>query len=68
MAALTTGLSDPEPLFFAARCLLKMNKKAEAVEGLEGLLGIGDEANPRHADVHRRAESLLALLKGGKTE
>ena len=67
MAALTTGLSDPEPLFFAARCLLKMNKKAEAVEGLEGLLGIGDDANPRHADVHRRAESLLALLKGGKT-
>ena len=68
MAALTTGLSDPEPLFFAARCLLKMNKKVEAVEGLEGLLGIGDKANPRHADVHRKAESLLALLKGGKDE
>ena len=55
MAALTTGL-------------LKMNKKVEAVEGLEGLLGIGDKANPRHADVHRKAESLLALLKGGKDE
>ena len=57
MAALTTGLSDPEPLFFAARCLLKMNKKAEAVEGLEGLLGNFHGSPLEACEPHARGRS-----------
>lgn len=62
-AGLNSGLKNPEPFLHAATCLLQLGKKEEAVATLE-MLAIMSPDNPEFADIHSRAKSLLALLKG----
>ena len=63
MAAVATSLSNPEPFLFAARCLMKMGRKGDAVIAIKALLKLGDAADPRHVLCHEKAKALLALLE-----
>ena len=63
MAAVATQLSTPEPFLFAARCLLKMGRKDDAVIAIKALLKLGDSANPLHVQCHDKAKALLSLLE-----
>lgn len=65
MASLATNLKNPEPLLYATKCLLRLNRKDEAVTALQGLLGVSDAENPDYAAVREKARSLLELLRSG---
>lgn len=65
MAALATNLKNPEPLLYATKCLLRLNRKDEAVTALQGLLGVSDAENPDYAALREKARSLLELLRSG---
>lgn len=64
LAALASGLGDPEPLLYAAQCFLQMKKKDEAKAGLEAVLRTGDPSDARTAECRSRAAALLELLSG----
>lgn len=63
MASVATSLKNPEPLFYAVKCLLRMNRKEDAVAGLQGLLATADKTAPEHAAVLDKAKALLELLQ-----
>jgi type III secretion system low calcium response chaperone LcrH/SycD len=63
MAAMTTGLADPAPIYYAAQCYLKMGRPEEAVAALEGIPALGAEGNAAHAAVKAQAAGLLEALK-----
>lgn len=65
MAAVATELKNPEPLFYAAKCLIRLNQKEEALAALEGLLFMADKANPDYKPTLDKAQALLELLKSG---
>ena len=65
MASIATNLKNPEPLLYATKCLLRLNRKDEAVTALQGLLGVSDAENPDYAAVRSKAETLLELLRSG---
>lgn len=62
MAGVVTGLTDPEPFLFAARCLVRIGRREDAIKTLEGVLEIGDATNPVNARTHMAARALLELL------
>ena len=66
MAAMTTGLADPAPIYYAAQCYLKMGRPEEAVAALEGIPVLGEEGNAAHEAVKTKAAGLLSALKAGK--
>lgn len=66
LAAIRNGMKDPTPLLYAVRCMLKLNRKEDAVGGLEGIVLIGDESLPEVKKCHIQAKALLQLLKGQK--
>lgn len=63
MAGTVALLRDPEPFFYAARCYVQMGDKENAIGAIKGLLEIGDENDPAHAQCHEKARALLALLE-----
>ena len=66
LAAMASGLNDPEPLLYAAQCFLQLKKKDEAKAGFEAVLRTGDATDARTAECHGRATALLELLAGAK--
>ena len=62
MAGTVQAFASPEPFLHAARCLLKMNKKDDAVAVRKGVLELGDEKNPDHMKCRSAANALLELL------
>jgi type III secretion system low calcium response chaperone LcrH/SycD len=66
MAAMTTGLADPGPIYYAAQCYLKLNKVEEAIAALEGLPAMGGEGRADHAAIKARGAGLLEALKSGR--
>ena len=65
MAAVATTLHNPEPFLFAARCLLKLGRKDDAVVAIQALLTLGSKDDPRVAVCHEKAKALLAILQAG---
>lgn len=63
MAAVAAELKNPEPLLFAVHCLIKLGHKDEAVVGIETLLHMGSDDDPRNKAVHDRARALLQLIQ-----
>jgi len=66
MAAMTTGLADPSPIYYAAQCCLKLNKVEEAIAALEGLTVMGAEGRADHAAIKAKGAGLLEALKAGR--
>jgi type III secretion system low calcium response chaperone LcrH/SycD len=66
MAAMSSGLKDPAPIYYAALCYLKLDQREEAVAALEGLPVMGEAGNSGHEAVKAQAAGLLEALKGGK--
>ncbi|GAB1409644.1 SycD/LcrH family type III secretion system chaperone [Desulfovibrionales bacterium] len=63
MAGVAAELADPTPFLYAANCYIKLGDKENAMGALEGLLALGDPANPAHAECHAKAKNLLDMLR-----
>ncbi len=63
MAAVATQLDNPEPFLFAARCLIKLGKKDDAVTAIQTVLTLAKPEDARWATCRAKASALLALLK-----
>lgn len=63
MAAVATTLKNPEPFLYAARCLLELNMKEEAIAAIQALLTMGDAKDPKVAACHEKGKAILALLQ-----
>lgn len=63
MAAVSTSLKNPEPFLYAARCLMKMGRRGDAIVAIKALLKLGDTSDPRHVQCHDKAKALLSLLE-----
>ena len=61
MAALAGEMKNPEPLLFAVQCLLKLNRREDAIAGLKALLVIGDKN--AYAECRSKARALLEMLE-----
>jgi type III secretion system low calcium response chaperone LcrH/SycD len=68
MAAMTTGLADPGPIYYAAQCYMKLNRVEEAIAALEGLSVMGAEGRADHAVIKAQGAGLLEVLKSGLAE
>ena len=66
MAAMTTGLVDPAPIYYAAQCYLKMGRQEEAVGALGGIPALGEDGNAAHQAIKAKAASLLEALQAGE--
>lgn len=65
-AALATGLDDMEPLLYGAQCLLRLNRKPEAITGLEGIVAHSEKSSDaKQRVVGQKAQALLDLLRSG---
>ncbi len=63
MAAVATQLENPEPFLFAARCLIKLGKKEDAVVAVQTVLALAKPEDARWATCRAKASAILALLK-----
>ncbi len=63
MAGVISGLSNPEPLWFAANCYVKLNDKENTLNVLMGLVAICKGDNPEHVTYKVKAEALRNLLQ-----
>ena len=63
MAGTAGLLKDPAPFLHAARCYIQLGEKENAIGALKGLIELGDENDPAHAQCHEKARALLALLE-----
>ena len=62
-----SNLKNPEPLLYAVRCLVKLNRREDAIAGLQALLTFGgDDKDPAQAACLKQAEALLEMLKGAQ--
>lgn len=68
MASVATAMKNPEPLFYAVKCLLKMGRREDAIAGLQGILSMSDRSVPEYAAVLKRAEATLELLREGDAQ
>ena len=63
MAGTVSLLEDPLPFLYAARCYVQLGDKQNAIGALKGLLTLGSDADPAHAQCHEQARQLLELLE-----
>ena len=66
MAGTADLLRNPVPFLFAAKCYIQLGDRENAIGALKGLLTLGDEKNPAHADCHRKAQTLLTMLNASE--
>ena len=66
MAGTVDLLRNPVPFLFAAKCYIQLGDRENAVGALKGLLTLGDETNPQHADCHKKARALLTMLNASE--
>jgi type III secretion system low calcium response chaperone LcrH/SycD len=63
MAALSDGLKDPSPFYYAAICFLKMGDAESALGSLTGLTGLAEEGNPAHEPWVAKARNLAEVIR-----
>lgn len=63
VACTITGLIDPEPMYFAAICLLKNNDKDNAMVALQSIALMGRKDNKNDELFKKKAQDLLSVLK-----
>jgi type III secretion system low calcium response chaperone LcrH/SycD len=66
LACLQTGLKDPEPMYFAAICLLKAGQKEDAVVALKSLETMGREGNANDEKFKLKGLNLLKVMENFK--
>ncbi len=64
VACTLSGLVDTKSMYFAAICLLKINKKDEAIAALEAIAHMGQEHNAQDEQYKLKALNLLSVIKG----
>lgn len=59
-----SGLKDPQPMYYAAVCLLKAGKRDEAITALQSLSIMGREGDKAEQDAEflHKGKELLAIL------
>ena len=63
MACAVEGLVNPEPIYYAAICLLKCNEKDNAIAALESVSIMGREGNEHDAEYIEKCNTLLEVLQ-----
>ncbi len=63
MACTVTELKDPEPMYFAAKCLLKDGKRDDAIDALDSIEIMGREGNAHDESYKAQAKALLDTLR-----
>ena len=63
MACAVDGLIDPEPMYFAAVCLLKCNEKENAIAALESTSIMGRNDNKKDSVFKEKCKNLLVAIK-----
>ncbi|MBQ3683914.1 SycD/LcrH family type III secretion system chaperone [Succinimonas sp.] len=66
LACLQSGLKDPEPMYFAAICLLKAGQKEDAVVALKSLETMGREGNTNDEKFKQKGLNLLKVMENFK--
>ncbi len=66
MASAMQKFEQPDPFIHAARCCIKLGKKAEAIKALEGGIALCKDNNPDQLKLKKTALALLDLLKTEK--
>lgn len=66
LACLQTGLKDPEPMYFAAICLLKAGQKEDAIVALKSLETMGREGNANDEKFKLKGLNLLKVMENFK--
>jgi type III secretion system low calcium response chaperone LcrH/SycD len=61
-----SALGDPEPVFHAGVCFLKMGDMESATGAFEGLETLIDPANPAQAALWQKASDLLEIIRERK--
>ena len=64
LACAADQLKNPEPILYAAKCLLKLGRREDAVAGLNAVMELGDAADPRYTAVRAKAKALRELIQG----
>ncbi|MBQ9275275.1 MAG: SycD/LcrH family type III secretion system chaperone [Succinivibrio sp.] len=68
MACTMTGLTDPEPMYYAARCLLKDGRSDDAINALDFIDIMGREGNAKDLEIKKNAKALIETLRSTKNE
>ncbi len=63
LAALSDGLKNPTPLFYAAHCYLRMGDKVNGINFLNSVLGIENSDNLEYKKYKNKAKELLNVLE-----
>ncbi|MDR2367087.1 MAG: SycD/LcrH family type III secretion system chaperone [Deltaproteobacteria bacterium] len=63
MAALTTSLGDPTPLYYASLCQLKNDDLESADATLTAIKLIGNPGDPKHDAIYAKANNLHEIVK-----
>ncbi|MDR2388138.1 MAG: SycD/LcrH family type III secretion system chaperone [Deltaproteobacteria bacterium] len=63
MAALTSSLGNPVPLYYAALCQLKDGDLESAEATLSSIKFIGSPEDPQHAAIYAKADNLLEIVR-----
>ncbi|MDD7022902.1 MAG: SycD/LcrH family type III secretion system chaperone [Aeromonadales bacterium] len=66
MAATMSGLKDPEPMYYAARCFLRGGNAEYALDALDFLSTMGREGNARDAEFLKKGQELRKALSERK--
>jgi type III secretion system low calcium response chaperone LcrH/SycD len=66
MGSMMSGLMDPEPMYYAASCFLKMKNKEAAESALEFIDIMGRDGNVHDIDFKNRAKVLLDTIRKNK--
>ncbi len=62
-AIVASMINNPEPFYYSVFCLLKLNRKQEAIDILNAIPDVCEENNAEHAAFKTKAKDLLNQLK-----
>ncbi len=62
MGATMSGLKDPEPMFYAAQCFLKLKRREDAINTLRFIDIMGREGDLHDAEFKKKAHTLIETL------
>lgn len=63
MGATMSGLKDPEPMFYAAQCFLKLKRREDAINTLRFIDIMGREGDMHDTEFKNKAKSLIEVLE-----
>lgn len=63
MGSTMSGLKDPEPMFYAAQCFLKLKRRDDAINTLKFIEIMGRDGNLHDEEFKKKANDLIETLE-----